>query len=337
MLRSSPGSRAVVLALVAVLVALTFGTVPSSARASGGSAAVEGADDPAPPAPRVGATYRRGDLAGVDAPVMPKGCFGPARTGIDPFPCPLNAFRKKRPTILLWGDSHAYQFIPALKRAAEGRRVNLISFVAGSCPPVLVTDNRGKGACRRSNFVALRTVQALKREKKRFKVVIGSNWSGFRRAYRRVYLEDATGVPSGYDAFTKDMIRLAHEGTPRLFDRLGSMGVDVDIIGQAATVPERRPTCAAGDEPYNCDLPRWRAIPEERKTRGYLGHQQRKIQRKGRSRIVDPTPGYCTAQTCRGRIGSIETYFDDLHLSATRTRNLARFFVPTVEDMRRKR
>ncbi len=34
-------------------------------------------------------------------------------------------------------------------------------------------------------------------------------------------------------------------------------------------------------------------------------------------------------------IGGIETYFDDLHLSATRTRNLSQYFRATVADMHR--
>jgi hypothetical protein len=333
----SPWSRAPVRLLVVLLAALLAVTLlagaPSSARAD---------DDARKPGDKP-TTYdnhdlqSRGDLEGVDAPKLPPGCFGPARTGIDPFPCPLNKFRPKLPTILLWGDSHAYEWIPALKEATKGQRVNLVSFVAGSCPPVLITNNNGKGACRRSNYVALRTVQALIRKKARFKVVLGSNWSGFRRAYRSVYVEQVGGPPSGYDAYTKDMILLAHEGTPRLFDRLGKMGVDVDLIGQAATVPAERPACAGGDQPYACDLPRWRAMPQERSTTGYLKRQQAKIQVRARSRIIDASPGYCTATVCRGKVGPIATYFDDLHLSATRTRALFRFFKPAVADMHRRR
>ncbi|WP_148613284.1 SGNH hydrolase domain-containing protein [Nocardioides rubriscoriae] len=330
--------RALALVLTSLLAATLLGGVPASA--GGRDTARDTTRDSTrdstatpPPAPRLEA---RGDLAGYDAPVLPPGCFGPARSGIDPFPCPLNKYRPRLPTILLWGDSHAYEWIPALREAVRGERVNLVSFVAGSCPPVLITRDLHDGACRRSNYVALRTVEALVREKARFKVVLGSNWSGFRRAYRRVYLESVTGVPSGYDAYTTDMIRLAHEGTPDLFTRLGRMGVDVDIIGQAATVPERRPSCPAGDAPYNCDLPRWRALPEERRTVGYLHHQQDKITVRGRSRLIDATPGYCTATVCHGKIGAIETYFDDLHLSATRTRALARFFKPAVRDLHRR-
>lgn len=325
--------RLVLRLLVPALAVVLAVTLLGPAAATRADAA--GGHDAKPQAgPRIQA---RGDLEGYDAPQLPPGCFGPARSGIDPFPCPLNKYRPKLPTILLWGDSHAYEWIPALRQATQGERVNLVSFVAGSCPPVLITRADAPGACRRSNYVALRTVESLIRKKKRFKVVLGSNWSGFRRAYRALYEEGLGGPDTGYNDFTKDMIRLAHEGTPDLFDRLARMGVDVDIIGQAATVPETRPACAAGDEPYNCDLPRWRAIPEERKTLGYLQQQQAKIQAKGRSRIIDTTPGYCTADVCHGLVGDIETYFDDLHLSATRTRALFRFFKPAVRDLHRKR
>lgn len=325
--------RLLLLALSGVL-AVTLLSAPAPARADQRPAPSDQSGQSGPSVPANDLAFR-GDLEGVDAPVLPPGCFGPARSGIDPFPCPLTPYRAKRPTILLWGDSHAYEWIPALKEAVQGRRVNLVSFVAGSCPPVLITKDTRNGACRRSNYVALRTVQRLKREGGRFKVVLGSNWTGFRRAYRKLYLESVAGVPSGYDDFTKDMIRLAHEGTPDLITRLGKMGVDVDLIGQAATVPEVRRSCSAGEAPYVCDLPRWRALPEERRTDAYLERQRAKIAPRWKSRIIDATPGYCTATVCRGKSGAIETYFDDLHLSATRTRALARFFVPAVEDMRR--
>lgn len=269
----------------------------------------------------------RDEEGAIDAPVMPAGCFGPGRSGIDPFPCPLNTNRENRPTVILWGDSHAYMYIPALREAVRGKPVNLISFVAGSCPPVLVTKAFGSGKCERSNYVALETVKKLIAQKADFKVVLGSNWTGFRTAYRKIFLEEV-GVPSGYDDFTKKMVRLAHEGTPRLFDTLGRLGVDVDVISQAAVVPERRQPCAAGEEPYACDLPRWRALPENWKTKQYLREQLAKV--RGRKSLIDATPGYCDELVCRGQVGEVKTYFDDLHLSATRTRFLAKYFKPAV-------
>ena len=78
------------------------------------------------------------------------------------------------------------------------------------------------------------------------------------------------------------------------------------------------------------------AVETQAKLKPYTEEEvEAKIQENARSRIIDATPGYCTATVCRGKIGAIETYFDDLHLSATRTRNLARYFRSSVEAVKR--
>lgn len=285
-------------------------------------------------APRL--TLARRDTAERDKPVLPAKCFGPGHSNIEPFPCPLNQHRKGQPVVVLWGDSHAYQWIPAMIEAVKGQRVNLVSMVAPSCPPILVTRDPGRRSCKRSNYVAYRYVRQLLREKATFTVVLGSNWSGFRRGYRAMMLEAVGGPPTGYVDYTRQMVSMANEGTPALFSRLGSLGVDVDVIAQAATVPARRPGCELGDDPYACDLPRWRAIPEEQATKTYLARQQAKIRKRGSSSTIDPSRGYCDTAVCHGRVGSVETYYDDLHISATRSRTLARYFVPAVREAARR-
>jgi len=273
-------------------------------------------------------------LAGLDAPRMPAECYGPGQTTVEPAPCPLNTYRPKRPTIILWGDSHAYQYIPALREAVRGAGVNLVSFVAGSCAPFAVNRRPGtnySGKCERSNDVAMSTIEDLIRKHRTFKVILGSNWSGFRIAYRRIFLNE--DVPADYEDYTRKMVKLSHEGTPKLFTQLGRMGVDVDVIAQAATVPVQKSECAAGTEPYLCDLPRWRALPEERDTEQWLRGQMSKL--KGSPRYIDATGGYCNASVCHGQIGDIKTFFDNLHLSATRTRNLDQYFGPSVREVKR--
>ncbi len=271
----------------------------------------------------------------LDTPTMPPECFGPAQTSGDPYPCPLVDYDARRPTLLLWGDSHAWQYIPALRRAVAGRDVNLVSFVAGSCPPVAIPKRPGKdysAKCEQSNYEAMQTVRTLIKRKMPFRIVLGSNWSGFRIAYRRLFLEDVVPV-FGYTDYTKKMVRLAHEGTPRLFTQLGKLGVDVTVIGQAATVPDLVMPCPAGQDPYQCRIPRWQAIPEEQDTATWLKGQMGKL--RGDTRYVDATPAYCDATFCAGNVGGISTWYDHLHLSATRTRNLSSYFAGTVRQVKR--
>jgi hypothetical protein len=272
----------------------------------------------------------------VDSPTMPADCFGPAQTAGEPTACTYSGFKKKRPTVVLWGDSHAWMYIPALRQATRGRDVNFVSFVAGSCPPIATNSTPAtgySGKCERSNVNALRYVKRLERRGSEVRVLLGSNWSGFRMAYRRIALEQV-GVDAGYDDYTRQMVALSHEGTPRLFQRLGRLGVDVDVIAQAATIPDRVLPCAAGDDPYACEIPRWRALPEERRTESWLRSQMDLL--TGDSRYITPTDAYCNSLVCGGNVGGIFTWYDPLHLSATRTKNLASYFAPTIRALTRR-
>lgn len=306
------------------------------------------ADDPTPSSPEqplrppVGShdtITERGDAAlararaeGADVPTLPAGCFGPGNPGGSPDrPCHLNTFKKKRPTVVLWGDSHAWQMIPAVTEAVKRTGVNLVSFVAGSCAPLAVLHAKPQGVCEHSNAAALAYVKRLHQSGRKVRVLLGSNWSGFRVAYRRLMLEQI-GVDSGYEPYTKQMVMLSHEGTPTLFRRLGRLGVDVSVIAQAAVVPDANPTCDAGQDPYQCDIARWRALPEEGRTATWLKQQLRQV--TGTRGFVETKAAYCTALVCHGFDDGISTFYDHLHLSASRSRSLAPAFRATFTSMR---
>lgn len=265
---------------------------------------------------------------------MPSDCFGPAQTSGEPTACHYNGFDKKLPTVVLWGDSHAWMYIPAVRQAIRGQRVNFVSFVAGSCPPIATnsTPETGySGKCERSNVNALAYVTRLVKKHRKVKVLLGSNWSGFRIAYRRIALEQL-GVDSGYDDYTKKMVALSHEGTPLLFKRLGKLGADVDVIAQAAVIPDRVKQCDAGGDPYACDIPRWRAMPDEGRTDSWLRGQLKKL--AGDPGYLTPSDAYCTDLVCGGSVDGVFTWYDNLHLSATRTKALASYFRPSIRELK---
>ncbi|WP_232678615.1 SGNH hydrolase domain-containing protein [Nocardioides sp. R-C-SC26] len=335
LLRREPGrAGAVVAALVATLAlfaTLVAVTAPGAARADQTSPVISdgGARGSEFAAPRQRADGER-DYARV-----PKKCFAPGQEIRTPGPCYLTKYQKSRRTLILWGDSHAWQFIPALRRAVKGKPINLISFASGSCPPaqVLIAPKYA-GKCEENDALALQFIKKQRQSKARFKVILASNWGGFRQGYRKVLLDEVVST-SGYTDFVKQMVRLSHDGTPRLFTTLGKLRVDVDVIAQAATVPDRVPACTPGQDPYLCEIPRWRAIPEESETRSWLKGQMRKL--ANNPRYIDASPSYCDETTCFGLVNGIQTFYDNLHLSATRTRNLAQYFNWSINDLLRKR
>lgn len=328
--RRRPGTLLLALLALGLLVsALT--TVPAgtatAAPSGAGSSPLRGA------APERGVPPR----AGEDFPRMPQRCYQRDGVTLKVAPCRIARYGSGRPTLVAWGDSHAWMYLPALRRQARAERVNLTLVVLGSCPVALpLPPSRGFGlsTCERHNVA---TLDFLKRLRKRSDgdvgVLVGGFWSGYRDAYARQELADRTGTESGLSDYQRHMSTLAIEGAPRMFARLGRMRLDVDLIGQAATVPLDAPECRAGRVPYLCDLPRSRALEDERANRRWIKRHLR-APLAGRPRLVDATPGYCSSDRCRARVRGANTYYDDIHLGADLSRQLTGYFRPVFADLR---
>ena len=250
-----------------------------------------------------------------------------------------------RAHLVVWGDSHAWMYLPALRREANQRKVNLTLVVLGSCPAALPLPRSrgfGRSICENHNLATLDYLRDLRRSKpgapranNEVAVLIGGFWSGYRDAYQRQALADRTGVDSGLTDYQRHMSTLAVEGAPPMFRRLGRMGFDVDLVGQAATVPLDARACPAGREPYQCNLSRDEALPDERRNREWVNRNLRRPL-VGRPRLVDTTPGYCSASTCRARVGGVNTYYDDIHLGARLAHGLTGYFLPVFDDLTRR-
>lgn len=271
-----------------------------------------------------------------DIPRLPPRCEGDRHIiPTKPGPCYVTEFRKHRPTVVLWGDSHAWQHVPAVLAGARARKANLVGFFMGGCPPVKVplkppADGYAT-VCEKHNAMAMRFVKKLKRGPKAVRVILGSSWAGYRRAHREIKA-GAGERYYGYTPWVKKMVRLFMRGAAPLFPALGKVRVGVDVIGQTATVPRRPAACPTGDDPYTCALPRKRAIYDEAQTRTWLRGLMKKL--AGKPRLIDVNNAYCGPQRCFGMVDGIYTFWDDLHLSATRVRTLRPYFRATFRALR---
>eukprot|EP01032_Pedospumella_encystans_P000018 gene18-19_t len=195
-----------------------------------------------------------------DVPSLPQECIRYAIIPPVPVACHLTPYRAKRPTVVLWGDSHAWQHIPAVRNAAIARGANLTAFVLGGCPPVKVPIDRAPRnpkSCATNNYLAMKYVMRLQRGDQDVRVLLGSHWAGYRRAARESTIGPLAPL-FGYDETTQGKVELFQSSAAALFPALGRVGVDVDVIGQTATVPRLTLPCAAGEEPYSCDVLRSR-------------------------------------------------------------------------------
>jgi len=265
-----------------------------------------------------------------DHPWLPKRCVaGPGEYVPDkPGPCYLTPYRKNRPTVVLWGDSHAWQHLPAVEPLARNRKVNLVLFMLGGCPPILVGEHF-KGtmyACEKSNQLALRFVRKLKKNDKQVRVLLGAFWDGYYKVYRGVYVT-GTMDPAPFTTTQLRSARTFHRLTPKLIATLGEDRIRVDLIGQAASVPANPPNCSRGEDPYDCDLRRPVALPREKRWNDWFRRMQHGL--PDGSRVVRFSHTYCGKTKCHGFTDGMHTFFDPTHLSKSRTSTFRKFFAPT--------
>jgi hypothetical protein len=292
----------------ALLAATLLGTAPT-ATASYSSTSVS-------PAPAASVNPKQ------DFPRLPRYC-ATRKDLIPPKPvtCKLNDFRKNRPTLVLWGDSHAWHLIPGLKVAVRSRDINLVAFMMGSCPVMdnNLTDKERRTAydCLKSNERALNFIGDLKRGGRDFRVLVSSNWQRYRHLIK-------IGDRGSYAG---QMAHFWKEDGARAFKTLGRMKVGVDVVGQAVTVPENHKNCKIDNDPFACNLSRRQALPDERGTKRWVKHQMNAL--AGSPRYIDINR-MCNAKVCLGRPDGVYTFWDDLHISASMSKLVAPVFAETV-------
>jgi hypothetical protein len=307
--------------------------------------------------------WERVDAQLADAPVMPAECLqGQALIPSRPGRCDLVPYERGRPTVMLWGDSHAWMYIPAIEAAARGKDVNLVAFVMGACP-VFIPTKTPTGSCARSNAKAMKYAEALVDNKAPLKIIISESYETYRGT-------PAIGRVDRNVDYVKKLARYSQLGTPAVFQRLSDIGADVDVVGPTPIIPRNAPLCEAIPRPFSCDVSRSDAIIDESENRTWLLRLMSELPgavdpKSGKSRIVvttgdtraarsgrreddqgrrieggpaaprfiDPAAALCDATTCFAAGDGITYYFDDNHLSAKMALTLTPYFLPSIRDV----
>lgn len=262
----------------------------------------------------------------ITTQVMPKRCTDGLSLPARPGACRLTPRRPHRPTVVLWGDSHAWHHIPGLRAEANARRVNLVAFVMGACPPMVLREPPVHTACVANADAALDRIKALSRQGADLRVVLGAHWQFYRGL--NVQLSNGWEPTSAPELFRAGQARLFARGNARVFKTLGRLGVRTAVIGQVPWVPAERADCEAGNLPYRCDLPRSQAIAGEADVRAWLASRMRLLQRPW---SIDVTPRLCDEAVCHAQVGGVDVFLDDLHLNPELSRQLRQYYRPAVD------
>ncbi len=217
-----------------------------------------------------------------------------------------------RPLVLVWGDSHAEHFVPAISRTQDGSTGLMLRAMAG-CPahlqvraPASPPADPYEVDCVRFNRQVLATLPELRR-------------SGLRTLVLAAHWRDHATSPAEW--------RFIAAGLDRVVESAEALGLDVLVVAQ---VPDHRSnllSCLIRATRSECGVSR---AQEETARRLELPTLQGVVSRSRRARLVDPVESMCSAAECSPQPAWDVLYSDMQHLSVKGSESLAPLFIAAL-------
>jgi hypothetical protein len=202
-------------------------------------------------------------------------------------------------TVVLTGDSHAYQWYPAVSQVAEGRGWRLVVMTKAGCPLYDVSID----------------LKSLRREYTECEVWREQVMERIEAEQPHLVIMSAAVFSPRGDDFTD---RWA-DGVARTTRELRATGAEVVQLDDTPNPDTDVPTCLAAhlDDVQACAVDRDKALldPERRRATARAAEGAGAV-------VVDPVPWFCH-RSCPPIIGNAPAYHDDDHISATYAAQLA--------------
>jgi hypothetical protein len=199
---------------------------------------------------------------------------------------------------VLWGDSHAFHFVPAIDTLAKSHRLSGVVFWEPGCPPFLVQP-RTTTYCHNLNAAVARWL-----EKHPPKVVIlGGRWIGHSRHIRRFL---ASGDPASNP-----------EGLSKTLAFLNERNITVSILDQVPEFPEDVSACVArglmyGRRPERCfTMPLLRYKADHKILDDYYNF----LRRRYHFSVASAATAICRDDGCHANNGETVLMRDSNHLN----------------------
>jgi peptidoglycan/LPS O-acetylase OafA/YrhL len=230
-----------------------------------------------------------------------------AETGLDKY-CPPVAVeglqacslgqKQGRYDLVLWGDSHAAHYIPALSKIVEQNHLAGIVFGFAGCAPFVDDDSIPKG-CRLFNE---RVRAWIVQQKSLRLVLLASRWSVHRREIDR-----ASRRPRGN----------AQGGLAATLATLNKLKVAAVILGQVPEFANNVPLCVAHAGFHGRDAQRCVTQPRAsvQKRYQFVDDYFHSLQSQYDFAVASPLPALCDHSLCRAVAKGDILMIDDNHLS----------------------
>jgi peptidoglycan/LPS O-acetylase OafA/YrhL len=208
-------------------------------------------------------------------------------------------------TVVLFGDSHAMQWFPALKELAEERDWRLLGFSKSACPPaeIQVYSTGLRREYRECDEWRERTLERITQEAP--SLVVTSMLNRYRAR------EDGKGLPR--DASNEAVV----DGYVSTLRELRGAGAPVAVIEDVPRPDKDIPECVSRslERLQDCAFPRSKALGGPR-------INAEAAERVEGASLVDPTPVVCPEEMCPAVVGDALVYRNGAHLTATYVRTL---------------
>ena len=297
--------------------AATGGTEPSASGSVPGSPAPQKTLPPPPGGPVPADLAPALSVARDDLPIIySDGCHvdvSATRPGVCTF-----GDKASTTTVVLFGDSHAAQWFPALERLATEHGWRLVSLTKSACTTADATVwngivKRGYTECDDWRKAALTRIAV-----EHPALVVMANSRGYKLMVNGVAIPVAS-ARAAWDA-----------ALGRTLERVKGLAGSVLVIGDTPHSTSDPPVCLSAhpDDMTACALPyRWAVDPTW--TEG-----EASIAAAGGVPFVDPTAWVCQTDACPAVLGRVLIFRDQHHLTATYARALAeRLYAHLPESM----
>lgn len=201
-------------------------------------------------------------------------------------------------TVLLYGDSHAAQWFPAMDRISRREHWRLVFLGKSGCPPLDVTMTRGPGViaypqCSRWRAATERRIARLRPD------VILVSWD-------RYLSHRATAEPGVPDRYGSPWLN----GLAEMYTHLDATGAKVIEIGATPQFSRVVPKCLSTHltDASKCDARRSRVIPDPS-----LGAREDAVAAARHVPVIDPISWFCVDK-CPVIVGNILVYRDADHM-----------------------
>jgi peptidoglycan/LPS O-acetylase OafA/YrhL len=246
-------------------------------------------------------------------PVIVKNDCHLQHSGVRSKPC-IYGDARSHTSVVLFGDSHAAAWFPALDLISEQQHWRLVDLTKAGCPPAEVSIVFVQGGAPYPECTAWRR-NAQAQIAALHPALVVMAWA---RYIEQPEARALAGVPTPFGSTWQN-------GLAAIFRFLHNSASHVVFISDTPTLRQLAPDCVAGhiSDVRPCTTPRHAAIRLQD-----VKSQELELARKEQIDSIDPTAWFCAPTKCPVIVGNILLYRDNAHMSPA----WSRFIAPVLAD-----